>query len=102
GAKFFDPFAIGNLSFIEPDMERYPCLRLAYDCLNLGGVMPCALNAAGEVAVEAFLNKRISYTDIFVTIDRAMQQIVNQPIQTIETLYSVDDAVRRVTSKLIS
>ncbi|MEG0163258.1 MAG: 1-deoxy-D-xylulose-5-phosphate reductoisomerase, partial [Mucinivorans sp.] len=102
GAKFFDPFAIGSLSFIEPDMERYPCLRLAYDCLNLGGVMPCALNAAGEVAVEAFLNKRISYTDIFVTIDRAMQQIVNQPIQTIETLYSVDDAVRRVTSKLIS
>ncbi|MEG1670998.1 MAG: 1-deoxy-D-xylulose-5-phosphate reductoisomerase [Mucinivorans sp.] len=102
GAKFFDPFAIGSLSFIEPDMERYPCLRLAYDCLNLGGVMPCALNAAGEVAVEAFLNKRISYTDIFVTIDRAMQQIVNQPIQAIETLYSVDDAVRRVTSKLIS
>ncbi|MEG0467076.1 MAG: 1-deoxy-D-xylulose-5-phosphate reductoisomerase [Mucinivorans sp.] len=102
GAKFFDPFAIGSLSFIEPDMERYPCLRLAYDCLNLGGVMPCALNAAGEVAVEAFLNKRISYTDIFVTIDRAMQQIINQPIQTIETLYSVDDAVRRVTSKLIS
>ncbi|MEF9950211.1 MAG: 1-deoxy-D-xylulose-5-phosphate reductoisomerase [Mucinivorans sp.] len=101
GARPFDPFAVGQLTFLEPEAERYPCLGLAYNCLRAGGVMPCALNAAGEVAVAAFLDGRIKYPDIFSTIDRALQKVENRTIESLDTLYSVDRVVRILTSKLI-
>lgn len=65
-------FAGLDLSFSEPEPERFPCLSLAYSALEAGGLMPAVLNAADEVAVEAFLKGSIGFTDIFRVIDRVM------------------------------
>ena len=62
----------GTLEFFAPDVERFPCLKLAYDALEAGGAWPVALNAANEVAVEAFLTKRLRFTDIPRVIDRVL------------------------------
>jgi 1-deoxy-D-xylulose-5-phosphate reductoisomerase len=55
---------LANLTFEEPDLDRFPCLRLAYDALNKGGTMPAVLNAANEVAVQAFLDEKIALNQI--------------------------------------
>jgi len=56
--------AIGSLTFEQPDMKKFPCLSLAYRACETGGTLPCVLNAANEVSVDAFLNKRISFVQI--------------------------------------
>lgn len=55
---------ISPLTFEEPDTEKFPCLKLAYDALRMGGIAPCVLNAANEKAVELFLNRQIKFTEI--------------------------------------
>ncbi len=79
---------LGRLSFSEPDTERFPCLRLAYDALAMGGTVPAVMNAANEVAVEAFLNKRLSFLGISQVIEQTMSQ------HSGEELTSVDQALR--------
>ena len=64
GGKRLDFSTLGSLSFEKADMERFPCLALAYDAIKRGGNIPCALNAANEVAVQAFLQDRIAFYDI--------------------------------------
>lgn len=100
GAERLDPFAVGNLTFLRPDPERYPCLGLAYKCLDAGGIMPTALNAAGEVAVRAFLEGAIKYSDIFRVIDSTLQQISNEPITSLDTVYHHDAAARLIAKTL--
>lgn len=100
GAERLDLFSIGTLTFEKPEAERYPCLSLAYTCLDAGGIMPTVLNAAGEVAVEAFLEGKIRYTDIFTTIDKTVQQTVNQSVITLDTIYQSDATARAIASKL--
>jgi 1-deoxy-D-xylulose-5-phosphate reductoisomerase len=63
----------GTLEFAPPDLDRFPCLRLAYDALEHGGAWPVVLNAANEVAVEAFLDRRLSFVGISAVIERALQ-----------------------------
>ena len=65
---------IGELTFEEPDMEKYPSLALTYEALRAGGTMPCVLNAANEIAVEAFLNGKISFTDISRVVSDTMKE----------------------------
>lgn len=64
--------AIGAFTFQKPDYEKFPCLRLAYDAGKTGGTLPAVLNAANEVAVEAFLNRRISFRNIPEVIEKTM------------------------------
>jgi len=64
----------GHLTFVEPDMEKFPCLRLAYHALKMGGTAPAVLNAANEVAVEAFLAYRIGFTDIQRIVQKTLRQ----------------------------
>jgi 1-deoxy-D-xylulose-5-phosphate reductoisomerase len=64
GVAPLDLFKVATLNFVAPDFERFPCLLLAYQALRTGGTAPAVLNAANEVAVDAFLNKRISFLDI--------------------------------------
>lgn len=64
GGKRLDFSTLGSLSFEKADTERFPCLALAYDAIKRGGNIPCALNAANEVAVQAFLQDRIAFYDI--------------------------------------
>jgi 1-deoxy-D-xylulose-5-phosphate reductoisomerase len=68
----------GTLTFMEPDTEKFPCLKLAYDGLSAGGTMPAVLNAANEVAVTAFLEEKINFSLIPVIIDNVMS--LHQPV----------------------
>ena len=63
------------LTFFEPDKEKFPCLQLAFDAIEKGGNIPCAMNAANEAAVAAFLKDRIGFYDIPRTISRVMERI---------------------------
>lgn len=67
-----DFFRTGRLEFIRPDVKRFPCLKLAFEAAGKGGTMPCVLNAANEIAVDAFLSERIGFTDIPVVIEKVM------------------------------
>lgn len=94
GMNFLDLAARGSLTFFEPDTERFPCLRLAFDALELGGNAPCALNAANEMAVEKFLRGEIGFCDI---PDMAAHTIFNMNViknPTLEDIYLTDETVR--------
>jgi len=84
----------GQLTFSEPDTNLFPCLSLAYKALKIGGSMPVVLNAANEVAVKYFLEGRISFMEIPVTVERAMRS--HQVIQTpsLKDILRVDREIR--------
>ena len=81
---------IGRLSFCAPDDTRFPCLRFGYEALTTGGTMPAVLNAANEIAVQAFLDRRIGFLDIAATIRRAMDAHVPSEILTLEDALQAD------------
>lgn len=93
--------AVGALTFSEPDKGVFRCLQLAYDALAAGGTMPCALNAANEVAVEAFLNRRIKFMDIPAVIQRTMDAHDVTDADEIEVILEVHRWTTEVTTKLI-
>ncbi len=90
-----------NLTFEQPDIEKFPCLTLAYQAMRKGGNMPAILNAANEIAVEAFLNEKIAFMQIPVLIEKAMNGItfVNTPTYT--DYVSTDTETRSFVSSLI-
>ncbi len=73
-------FDIQTLSFYPPDFQRFPCLQLAFDAARAGGTMPAVLNAANEVAVQAFLDETIAFLDIPTVIEATMAQHTPEPI----------------------
>ncbi|TYC58613.1 1-deoxy-D-xylulose-5-phosphate reductoisomerase [Rhodobacterales bacterium] len=73
--KRLDLAALGTLTFEAPDLDRFPALRLALEAMQVGGTAPAALNAADEVAVEAFLNERIGFLDIPAAIEAVLQKL---------------------------
>ena len=73
GIQKLDLIKIGTLTFEEPDMIRFPALSLAFDALKAGRTYPAVLNAANEIAVAAFLDKKIGFTDIAATVEKTMQ-----------------------------
>ncbi|MEO9899907.1 1-deoxy-D-xylulose-5-phosphate reductoisomerase [Nisaea sp.] len=93
---------IANLSFFAPDMERFPALALARDALRSGGAQPAILNAANEIAVEAFLDKRLSFTGIAELVGDALQAVNVGVLQTIDDVIALDQDVREQARALIS
>ncbi len=90
-----------SLTFESPDPERFPLLALAYQALKEGGNKPCIMNAANEIAVEAFLNSRIGYTDIARLVEQAMQQIVHIAKPSLEDLQQThQETVQRIKSQV--
>ena len=75
GRDRFDFFSCGGLTFEKPDLQRFPCLRLAYEALAMGGNSCCILNAANEIAVQSFLEEKIHFLDIPTIVESALQQI---------------------------
>jgi 1-deoxy-D-xylulose-5-phosphate reductoisomerase len=69
-----DLFKLKDLNFLRPDLERFPCLGLAYEAARKKGTLPCVLNAANEVSVEAFLNERIDFLSIPNIIEKVMRR----------------------------
>jgi 1-deoxy-D-xylulose-5-phosphate reductoisomerase len=82
--------AMSNLTFEEPDLDRFPCLGLAYDALQLGGTMPAVLNAANEVAVQAFLDGKIVLSDIATINSAVMAEHETEPVASLETVLAAD------------
>jgi 1-deoxy-D-xylulose-5-phosphate reductoisomerase len=86
---------VGNqLQFEPPDFQRFPCLQLAFDALSAGGCVPAALNAANEVAVDAFLNRRCGFGDIPRVIAHAMGRVAQSCPQSLEELLEADGRAR--------
>ena len=91
----------GALTFEQPDFDRFPCLRLAFDALNAAGTMPCALNAANEVMVAAFLAGEAQFLDIARNIETVMLRHSNQPARTLEDLIETDGWARAQARELL-
>jgi 1-deoxy-D-xylulose-5-phosphate reductoisomerase len=98
----FDLAALRHLDFEEPDFQRFPCLRLAYEAAEKGGAHCIALNAADEVAVEAFLQGRIPFTGIPDTIERVLASTPEAHPATITEVLAVDRQAREVAGTLIA
>jgi len=90
--NFFD---VAHLDFEIPDLERFPCLRLACEAMSAGGTSTAILNAANEVAVEAFLNNQIRFTEIPQLVKAAMENISGVEADSIDTVLSADAEARR-------
>ena len=89
-----DLAAAGSLTFEEPDLETFPCLRLALEAGEAGGTMPTVLNAADEVAVAAFLEERIPFTAIPAVIERVMEIMYARPVTHFDDLFAADAEAR--------
>src|SRR5829696_5583177 len=96
-----DLASVGELSFEQPDNDTFACLRLAREAGEVGGTAPCVLNAADEVAVEAFLGGRIPFTGIPEVIDRTLEAIPGAPVRDFEDLFAADSAAREHARGLI-
>jgi 1-deoxy-D-xylulose-5-phosphate reductoisomerase len=90
-----DLAAVGELTFEEPDLETFPCLRLAREAGEAGGTATCVLNAADEVAVAAFLDGRIGFDAIAAAIERVLTEMPSRPLTHFEDLFEVDAEARR-------
>ncbi len=101
GVGELDFGALSALTFQEPDFDRFPCLKLAYQAMNAGGVAPCVLNAANEVAVAAFLDKRIKFTDIAKVVAHCLAQDFSDGHHDIESLLAQDAQTRRQAEAFI-
>ncbi len=96
GVASLDLFKIGRLDFEAPDLVRFPCLRLAYQCLKQGGSSSATLNAANEEAVAAFLDERLSFTDIPVVIEQTLERMGFVVVDSLETVLEVDARSRQL------
>ena len=102
GVGELDFGALSALTFQKPDFDRFPCLKLAYQAMNAGGAAPCVLNAANEVAVAAFLDKRIKFTDIAKVVAHCLAQDFSDGRHDIEGLLAQDAQTRRQAEAFIS
>jgi len=102
GAQPLDIFKVARMDFEQPDFERFPCLRLAYQAIYAGGIMPAVLNAANEIAVDAFLNERIRFTDISLVIEQTMSEFTVKAADTLEIVLDIDRQTREVAQQIVT
>ncbi|HET9733684.1 MAG TPA: 1-deoxy-D-xylulose-5-phosphate reductoisomerase [Burkholderiales bacterium] len=102
GARRLDLGAVGSLSFERPDHERFPCLPLAYAALRAGGTAPALLNAANEVAVEAFLAGRLRFTAIAQVIDETLQRVAGGPALELQAVIDADARARSAAAHCVA
>ena len=93
---------LGSLNFQKPDMDKFPALRLGYEVVEKGGTMGATLNAANEVAVQAFLDRKIKFTDITKTVEHVMKEhnFIKDP--TLQDIMNADEYARKETKKCLS
>lgn len=102
GVAPLDLFQIGRLDFEAPDMVRFPCLSLAYRALREEGTSPAVLNAANEVAVDAFLNGKLGFTAIGQVIADTLDALPPQPLRSLEDVMAADAKAREVAADLVA
>ena len=96
-----DLAAIATLTFEPPDLERFPALRLARECLRAGGCRPCVLNAANEIAVQHFLDGKIGFLDIARVVEEVLSECDVRSIDTLDDVHEIDRNARNKASALI-
>jgi 1-deoxy-D-xylulose-5-phosphate reductoisomerase len=101
GVAPLDLAQIASLSFEKPDYTRFPCLALAMKALAAGGVASAALNAANEIAVDAFLSRRIGFTAIAQVVDAVLNALPNGDAASLDDVLEADAAARRAASSMI-
>jgi 1-deoxy-D-xylulose-5-phosphate reductoisomerase len=103
GVRALDLFAVGRLDFERAAPERFPCLQLAYQAAATGGTAPVVLNAANEVAVAAFLDRRIGFNDIASVVARSLEALPPAPVVGLEVddLLEVDAHARRIATRCL-
>ncbi len=94
-------FEVKQMDFEPPCLERFPCLRLAYEAIKAGGIMPAVLNAANEIAVDEFLNERIKFTDIPLIIEKSMAAFSADAAESLEVILQTDKQARAQAYKVI-
>lgn len=101
GVKGISLEKMSNLNFLKPDLKKFPCLDLAYHCLSSGTAYCIYLNASNEVAVEAFLSKKINFIQISELIDKTLANVKSTDISSVEHILEVDSIARQEASILI-
>jgi 1-deoxy-D-xylulose-5-phosphate reductoisomerase len=86
---------IRNLEFFDPDLEKFPCLKLCIEAGKIGGTAPTVVNAANEIAVDLFLNKKIKYTDIAKIVESELSRHKPLKVDSVEVVMEVDNNVRK-------
>jgi 1-deoxy-D-xylulose-5-phosphate reductoisomerase len=101
GVKSLDLLQVARLDFERPDVNRFPCLRLAQETAEVGGTAPAVLNAANEVAVAAFLERRIAFTDIPAVIERVLAEVPASHEPDLDAVLASDSRARESASRVI-
>ncbi|KTT12107.1 1-deoxy-D-xylulose 5-phosphate reductoisomerase [Pseudomonas oryzihabitans] len=102
GVAALDLFDIARLEFERPDEERFPCLRLAREAAQAGGCMPATLNAANEVAVEAFLEGRLGFTEIPQLIESVLASAEPRPAKDLAAIFAADTTARQLAREWLA
>ena len=101
GVQSLDLLTMGNLGFEPPDHVRFPSLVLARAAARAGGTAPTVLNAANEVAVQAFLDRRLNFVGISTVIDKVLQRLNASPVNALGDVLEADAAARRLAVTMI-
>jgi len=91
-----------NLQFVDPDYKRFPALPLAFTAIRAGGVLPAVLNAANEIAVDAFLDEKIPFLDIAATVATVMKRVQDGSEDKLDDILAADRLAREVATQLIT
>lgn len=100
-SRSFDFVKAGRLDFLEPDLEKFPCLKLAFEAGKAGGTLPVVMNAANEEAVFAFLAKKISLWQIYEITQKMMSEHKNIQNPSLEDIFEADELTRNSVKKLL-
>ena len=101
GVKRLNLIEIGQLQFEPVDFRKFPCLQLAYDALSAGGTTTTILNAANEVAVQAFLQQRLRFTDIPRVIEATLSQLTGRVVTQLDLILEEDRCARELATKIV-
>ena len=101
GASFLDLLKSPDLQFHAADLEQFPCLRLGMEAANMGGTAPAILNAANEVSVQAFLEKKVSFVSIPDIISQVMSELTYEKALSIDIVLEADRQARQLGLKII-
>lgn len=101
-AARLDLAQVASLTFEKPDLERFPCLALAWAAMRAGGSAPCILNAANEIAVAAFIAGQAGFLDIDAIVAETLDMVASGPVTTLEEVVAVDAAARAAARALVA
>jgi len=100
--RALDLIEVGAMTFEAPDLDTFPCLRLAREAGIAGGTAPCTLNAANEVAVHAFLSGRLRFLEIASVIEETLESLPASTVHSFDSLAAADGQARRIASELVN